>query len=162
MLRLMPFKYTVRDVVSCQNIADCLRRLIKILALSHCNSTPEGCVRMVAISATPRAMTTEIEMALAEDEELTEVRKRCKTRDWSSAPNPYNFLRDEITVVGRLVMRGIRIVMPLCLRERVLELAHEGHQGIVKTIDPLRSKLWWPAMNAMVEGIARKALGSRR
>ena len=133
MLRLMPFKYTVRDVVSCQNIADCLRRLINIPALSHCDSTPEGCVRMVAISATPRAMTTgEIERALAEDEELTEVRKRCKTRDWSSAPNPYNFLRDEITVVGRLVMRGMQIVMLLCLRERVLELAHEGHQGIVK------------------------------
>ena len=57
-LRLIPFKYTVRHVPSDQNIADYLSPLIKIPALSHCNSTPEEYVRMVAISATPHAMTT--------------------------------------------------------------------------------------------------------
>ena len=72
---------------------------------------------MVAISATPRAMTTrEIESALAEDEELTEVRKCWKAGDLSSAPNPCKLLRDEITVVGRLVIRGMRIVVLLSLR----------------------------------------------
>ena len=30
-------------------------------------------------------------------------------------------------------MRGMQITVPLSLPERVLELAHEGHQGIVKT-----------------------------
>ena len=75
-LRLMPSKYTVRHVPSGQNTADCLSRLIRISALSHCNSTPEEYVRMVAISATPRAMTSrETERASAEDEELTEVCK---------------------------------------------------------------------------------------
>ena len=106
MLRLMPSKYTVRHVPSGQNIADCLSRLIKIPALSHCNSTPEKYVRMVAISATPRAMTS-----------------------------------NEITAVGRLVIRGMRIVVPLSLSERVLELVDEGHQGIVKTKDRLRSSV---------------------
>ena len=38
-------------------------------------------------------------------------------------------------------MRGMRIVIPVSLRKRVLELAHEGHQGIVKTKDRLRSKV---------------------
>ena len=76
MLRLMPFKYTVRHVPSGQNIGDCVSRLIKISALSHSNSTAEEYVRMVAISATPRVMTTrEIERPSAEDEELTKVRK---------------------------------------------------------------------------------------
>ena len=37
---------------------------------------------------------------------------------------PYKLLRDEITVAGSLVMRGMRIAVPLSLRERVLELAH--------------------------------------
>ena len=93
---------------------------------------------MVAISAAPGAMTTrEIERASAEDGELTEVRKCWKTGDWSSATNLCKLLRGEITVVERLVMRGMRIVVPLSLRERVEELAHEGHQGIVKTKDRL-------------------------
>ena len=58
MLRLTPFKYTVRHVPSGQNIADCVSRLIKISALSHFNSTAEEYVRMVAINATPPVMTT--------------------------------------------------------------------------------------------------------
>ena len=124
-LRLMPFKYSVRHVPSGQNIADCLRRLIKISALSHFNSTAEEYVRMVAISATLSVMTTrEIERPSAEDEELTKVRKCWKTGDCYSAPSPYKLLRDEITVTGSPVMRSMRIAVPLSLRERVLELAH--------------------------------------
>ena len=124
-LRLMPFKYTVRHVPSGQNIGDCVSRLIKISALSHSNSTAEEYLRMVAISATPRVMTTrEIERPSAEDEELTKVRKCWKTGDCYSVPSPYKLLRDEITVAGSLVMRGMRIAVPLSLRERVLELAH--------------------------------------
>ena len=44
-----------------------------------------------------------------------------KTGDWSAAPSPCRLLRDEITVV----MRGMRIVIPVSLLIRVLELAHE-------------------------------------
>lgn len=80
---------------------------------------------MVAINATPRVMTTrEIERPSAEDEELTTVRKCWKTGDCYSAPSPYKLLRDEITVAGSLVMRGMWIAVPSSLRERVLELAH--------------------------------------
>ena len=158
-LRLMPFKYTVRHVPSGQNIADCLSRLTKIPASTRDGATEEY-VRMVAVNATPRAMTTrEIERASGEDEELTEVYRCWKTGDWSTAPSPYRLLRDEITVVGRLVMRGMRIVVPASLRKRVLELTHEGHQGIVKTKDRLRSKVWWPNMNSMVESHCKKCLG---
>ena len=99
---------------------------------------------MVAVNATPvpRAMTTrEIERKSAEDEEMIEVRRFWKTGNWSAAPSPYRLLRDEITVVGRLVMRGMRIVIPVSLRKRVLKLAHEGHQGIVKTKDRLRRSM---------------------
>lgn len=156
----MPFKYTVRHVPSGQNIADCLSRLAKIPTSSQCNNMSEEYVRMLAISATPRAMTTkEIERASAEDKELTTIRKCWKTGDWSSAANPYKLLRDEITVIGRLVMRGMRIVVPLSLRERVLELAHEGHLGIVKTKDRLRSKVGWPNMNSVVERHCKRCLG---
>ena len=159
-LRLMPFKYTVRHVPSGQNIADCLSRLTKIPASAHRGRATEDYVRMVAVSATPRAMTTrEIERASAVDVELTEVRHCWKTGNWSAAPNLYKLLRDEITVIGSLVLRGARIIVPVSLRERILELAHEGHQGVVKTKDRLRSKVWWPNMNGMVERHCRKCLG---
>ena len=82
-----------------------------------------------------------------------------KTGDWSAVASPYRSLRDEITVVGRLVMRGMRIVIPVSLHKRVPELAHEGHQGFVKTKDCLRSKVWWPNVNSMVERHCKKCLG---
>ena len=53
----MPFKYTVRHVPSGQNIADCLSRLTKI-PTSPRDGVTEEYVRMVAVNATPRAMTT--------------------------------------------------------------------------------------------------------
>ena len=56
-------------------------------------------------------------------------------------------------------MRGTRLVIPLRLRDRVLNLAHEGHQGIVKTKNRLRSKVWWPKMDADAEKLRRKCHG---
>ena len=44
-----------------------------------------------------------------------------------------------------------RIVIPASLRRHVLELAHEKHQGIVKTKTLLREKAWWPGMDSDVE-----------
>ena len=40
-----------------------------------------------------------------------------------------------------------------------LRLAHEGHQGIVKTKNRLRAKVWWPKMNAAAEKLCRSCHG---
>ena len=40
-------------------------------------------------------------------------------------------MRGELCAIGKLVLRGTRIVVPKELRSRVLELAHEGYPGIV-------------------------------
>ena len=37
-------------------------------------------------------------------------------------------------------MRGTRIVPPTCLQTDIIDLAHEGHQGIVKTKERLQTK----------------------
>lgn len=160
----MQFKYTVGYVPSRQNIAACPSRLTRISASFHYDRDDEY-VRMVATNVTPRGMTIgEIERASAEDEELLEIRKCWRIGDWSTAQSPYKLLRDEISVIGRIEMRVMRIVVPLSLRWRVLELvrvSHEGHQGIVKTKDRLRSKVWWPNMNAMLGKHCKKCLGCK-
>ena len=60
------------------------------------------------------------------------------------APVGYNAMRNELTVLGKLVLRGARLVMPKTPRRRAVNLAHEGHQGIVKTEVRLRSKVRLP------------------
>ena len=50
-----------------------------------------------------------------------------------------------------LLMKDSMAVIPRSLRRRALELAHEGHPGIVKTKQRCRSTIWWPGINAEVE-----------
>ena len=41
--------------------------------------------------------------------------------------------------------------IPRSLRDRVSDLAHIGHQGIVKTKRLIRSRLWYPGIDAQIE-----------
>ena len=59
----------------------------------------------------------------------------------------------------------MQIVIPEKLRQRVLRLAHEGHQGIVKMKERLRSKVWWPGVDKdaeCIEGVMGVSLSPRR
>ena len=64
-------------------------------------------------------------------------------------------VRNELSVCDGTILRGSRILIPSSLRGKVLELAHEGHQGIVKCKQRLRSKVWWPRLDQDVEGICK-------
>ena len=48
--------------------------------------------------------------------------------------------------------------MPKCLRRPTLSLAHEGHQGIVRTKQLLRQKMWWPGMDAEAETVIKECI----
>ena len=57
---------------------------------------------------------------------------------------------------GNLVLRGSRIVIPDALQKQVVKLAHEGHQGLVKTRTLLSSKVWSPRMDSLVDSIVKR------
>ena len=59
----------------------------------------------------------------------------------------------ELSVKDGVVMRGSRIVIPTKLQKRVVEIAHEGHQGLVKTKQLLRSRIWFPGLDAKVASV---------
>ena len=42
-------------------------------------------------------------------------------------------------------------MIPAPLQERIVDIAREGHLGIVKTKALLREKLWFPRMDKIVE-----------
>ena len=57
-----------------------------------------------------------------------------------------------------VVLRGHLIVMPQALRDRTLAIAHQGHQGVVKTKQLLRTKAWWPKIDQHVESLIKNCL----
>ena len=150
-LRLQPYNYDVSYVPSRKNIADALSRLTKIPA-SDQSLQDDGYVRLVALHAVPTALRIkEIERVSAQDSELQAVRNCLIEEKWDNAPKSYLPVRNELTFIGHVILRGTRIVVPQALRKRVVSLAHEGHQGVVKTKERLRTKVWWPGMDRDAE-----------
>ena len=48
------------------------------------------------------------------------------------------------------------MVVPIVLRERLLQHAHAGHIGIVKTKQKMRQSYWWPGIDRGVENFIRQ------
>ena len=143
-LRLQPYQFKMKYIPGKQNIADPLFRLSQPRETVQPSKPPpndaDEFVKFVAVTATPKAMTTrEIERALSEDDELSELRRCITTNQWESTQcKKYIPVSSELCVIGKLVLRGTRIVIPQVLRQQTLTLAHEGHIGIVSMKQRLR------------------------
>jgi len=150
-LRLQPYEFTVKYRPGPQNVADALSCLTQERP-SENEHVAEEYIRYVAENVAPSALSIqEIEEASAEDEEIAMLRKCVQIFDWTAAEPVYRAVRNELSVLGKLVLRGTRLVIPKKLCKQVLDIAHEGHQGIVKTKQRLCTKVWWPRMHRQVE-----------
>lgn len=88
---------------------------------------------------------------------LKRVRANVRTGKWTKGEDKaFQIVKDELSVIGKLVLRGTRIVMPETLRNTTLKIAHEGHPGIVLMKRRLRTKVWWPGIDRDAEDVCRK------
>ena len=165
-LRLQPYKFKVRYISGSKNIADSLSRLLsKKLENSkskrHKWDETNEYVKFVARESTPVAMTTrEIEEASDLDQELCAIRDCLTNGQWYKLKyTEYLPMRNELSAIGRLILRGTRIVIPKCLRERILSLGHDGHPGIVCMKRRLRTNVWWPNMDKEIEKYCKSCYG---
>ena len=98
--------------------------------------------------------TREIESASEKDPALQSVGECLLSGRWRDIEfKVYLPMRSELCAIAKLVIRGTRIVEQKELRSHVLELAHEGHPGIVAMKQRLRSKVhvWWPGIDKDAE-----------
>ena len=150
-LRLQPYKFRVQYVPGKQNIADSLSRLVDKRELSG-HDDAEEFIRFEAQASAPVAIPIrEIEEEPATDQEISQLRECISTGDWEKAPPQYKDVTNELSSFGKLVLRGTRLLIRRKLREGVLDLAHEGHQGLVKTEQRRRTKVWWAGIDEQVE-----------
>jgi len=63
----------------------------------------------------------------------------------------WKLLRDELTYAQGLLCRGRHICVQDPLGETALRLAHEAHQGSVRSKQRLRASLIWPGMDSDIE-----------
>ena len=159
MLRLQGYDFKVVYRPGKTNIADALSRLNSEKQLDR--GEEYDFIRAVVESCVPVALSPkEIEEASYNDKELCLVKNCVKSGNWEQCTIPsYAHVKDELCTYGELLLRGSRIVVPKVLRDKVVRLAHEGHQGVVKTKYRLRSKMWWPGMDKDVENLCKVCHG---
>ncbi|XP_043191626.1 uncharacterized protein K02A2.6-like [Amphibalanus amphitrite] len=68
---------------------------------------------------------------------------------------PFKRRQDELSTEGECLVWGGRAVIPQQLRARVLRELHEGHLGSSKMKNLARRYVWWPGLDAELEGAAR-------
>ena len=60
-------------------------------------------------------------------------------------------VRGELSVVDGLLLRDSRIVIPFEMRKEILNIIHEGHQGISKCRQLANQMVWWPGISKDIE-----------
>ena len=101
----------------------------------------------------------EIQHETSADDSMQMVIQAIETNNWlNPATSEYKKVSGELSVHKGIILRGHRIVMSTSLRRRTINFTHIGHQEIIKTKRLLRSKVWFPNIDTMVEETIRDCL----
>ncbi|KAJ3659377.1 hypothetical protein Zmor_011067 [Zophobas morio] len=158
-LKLQPYKFTVQYQRGITNPSDYLSR--------HPTHSPpeaydksEEYVAFVTNHSLPNTISLEeIENAMKDDFQLQLLKKALLEDDslfWKKRElQTFKQIKQELTVYGNIILKGSQIVIPSKLQKNIIRLAHKGHQGLVKTKQLVRTKVWFPNINKMVEEVVK-------
>ena len=104
----------------------------------------------------------EVQQETAKDSVLSKLSEAIALNNWLDPEvKPFLNVKDELSVCNGLILRNHRLVLPHSLQNKAVDLAHTGHQGIVKTKMLLREKVWFPSIDKLVEEKVKTCLQSR-
>ncbi|XP_038060081.1 uncharacterized protein K02A2.6-like [Patiria miniata] len=174
-LKLQEYNYTVEYQPGKLNPADYMSRHPQphTRAPSREQKIAEEHLNFIAENAVPKTVTLEeLQTATQQDPVLQNCINALVTGSWDRLlTQPHNQqasdtvrslhkIRAELTTTANrdLLLRGHRIVVPRTLQQTVVNIAHEGHQGITKTKQLLREKIWFPGIDRLVDQTIRDCL----
>ena len=116
----------------------------------------------------------EIQEATAQDITMQCLANLIRTQSWRNIEelpeqfrgadraelNRFKQVQHELTVnhETNIILRDSRIVVPAALRDKAVSIAHEGHQGLVKTKQLLREKIWFPGIDDTVQRMMKNCI----
>lgn len=151
-LRLQSYSFSVESIPGDLNIADALSRLvIESKPTESFDDSSEGHLLFVLDTENMEINWNEIELEAEIDEEQKEVRKSMMTEKWNTSLQAYECHAKYLRLLGALIFKEDRVVLPQKLRDRALELAHQGHIGAASMKRILRNHFWWPGISKDVQ-----------
>ena len=151
-LRLAQYQYNVKHRPGSGNPADYLSRN-PVATPTQQHNIAEAYINYIFTNAIPASIsTTELQNATLHDPTLSAV-KHCLLHEPHDPQliTAFKQILNELSITADgIIIRGHRVIIPASLQQRTIALAHEGHQGIVKTKELLRSTVWFPNIDSMV------------
>lgn len=84
-----------------------------------------------------------------------------ETGKWTEDTKRYEPFKEKLTNTGEFLLRGTRLIVPIKLRARMLQFAHEGHPGEFVMKRRLRERVWWPNIDKDIIRTVTKCEGCR-
>ena len=169
-LRLQAYDFDVQYKPGHLNMSDYISRHPGMTNPKDCESSKiaEEYVAFIARHV-PKAMTLqEIACETANDSDLQTVIQNVKSGTWTNrygengTLDTFSRCKNELTVYmhenGDVLLNENKLVIPKSLQRKVISIAHEGHQGIVRTKQLLREKVYFPYMDKLVEETCKNCL----
>eukprot|EP00111_Clytia_hemisphaerica_P010127 TCONS_00029605-protein len=157
LLRLQAYHYTMSYIPGKLNAADILSR--SPIKTADQENPADHHIATITRQAVPESLSiTEIAKETATDPTLSTVVNSVIRDNWSNNPDitPFRKIRDQLSVFNGILLKNNQIVIPQSLQRKILDIAHQGHQGIVRTKLYLRDHVWWPKINQHVEDLVKQ------
>ena len=68
------------------------------------------------------------------------------------------YSRRELTIEGNCLLWWVRVVVPIKLRQKVLNDLHHDHVGMIRMKAIAQSYMWWPGMDSEIENLAKSCV----
>ena len=165
-MRLMRYMYTITHVPGKSlATADALSRAPQERPLTEAEElltdevTAQANLVVCALPATEKRLA-EIRARQLEDDVCRQVMRYCAEGRPShlslpSVLRPYWQVQNELTIQNGLLLKGVRLVIPTCMRLAMLDKLHEGHHGVVRCRSRAQSSVWWPGLSRQLEELVR-------
>ena len=140
----------------------------------------EYCISKIITDDLPDAVTEDMIREATKQDPVSQKLIACIMKGHISQDEtlkPYRQVFHELTNFNNIILRGKKVLIPDyelvpgegTLREQIVDIAHEGHQGTVKCKQYLRLHVWFPGIDKMAqektegcEGCQATTLESRR
>ena len=134
--------------------ADGLSRLPLPSPLSQEVPIPSEYVLLMEHLSSGPITSTQIKTMTRQDRDLAKVLYYVQ-KGWPAvvepALKPYASRKYELSSLDGCVLWGVRVVVPVAGRKRILDDLHETHQGASRMKARARMVVWWPGMDKSIE-----------
>ena len=168
LLRMQLYSFNVKYRPGQDNPSDYLSRhpIMTTSTSSRQQKIAEEYIQHISIESVPKSLTlAEIAAETLKDPTVQLAISCLHKNKWYQSHDTKNMQFDRDTLQslekvksslstdksGSILIKNNKLVIPRSLRHKCIDLAHEGHLGIMKTKQLIRQKIWFPGVDAMVE-----------